>query len=145
MEAEANDPRPLFETGDSMLLYSGLFCAGYVSKFGILVWHGDISESGIAIVIGTIGACSAFALRNRRALYAPEFQRLVLLCIAWMFLLEVVVFLYLFADDFQSIEPMKLLARVVPSPPTTISVLSACTRSSTVAARSPATTTSRSR
>ncbi len=93
-----------------MLRYSGLFCAGYVTRFGVLVWHGDIVVSGAAIVIGTIAACSAFALRYRRELYAPEFQRLVLLCIAWMFLLEVAAFLYLFADDFQSIEPMKLLA-----------------------------------
>jgi UDP-N-acetylmuramyl pentapeptide phosphotransferase/UDP-N-acetylglucosamine-1-phosphate transferase len=80
-----------------------------VSKFGILTWHGDITESGVAIVIGSIFACSAFSHRYRRELYASEFRRLVLLCIAWMFLLEVVVFLYLFADDFQSIEPTKLL------------------------------------
>lgn len=109
MEAEANDSRPLFETGGSMLRYSGLFCVGYVSKFGILVWHGGITESGVAIVIGSIFACSAFAHRYRRELYAPEFQRLVLLCIAWMFLLEVAAFFYLFADDFQSIELTKLL------------------------------------
>ncbi len=69
MEAETTDSRPLFETGDSMLRYSGLFCAGYVTRFGVLVWHGDIVESGIAIVAGTIGTCSAFALRYRRELY----------------------------------------------------------------------------
>jgi UDP-N-acetylmuramyl pentapeptide phosphotransferase/UDP-N-acetylglucosamine-1-phosphate transferase len=92
-----------------MLRYSGIFCVGYVSKFGILVWHGDIAESGVAIMIGSIGACSAFAYRYRRELYAQEFRRLVLLCIAWMFLIEAAVLLFLFADDFRSIDPAKLL------------------------------------
>jgi len=96
-----------------MLRYSGLFLFGYLSKFGVspaLVWSGDPGQSAVAIVIGTILACSEFARRHRRELYAPEFQRLVLLCIAWMFLLEVAVFLYLFAGDFQSIDPVKLVS-----------------------------------
>ncbi len=109
MEAEANDSRRLFEPSDSMLWYSCLFCAGYVAKFGVFVWQGDLVESAFAISLGSTFACSSFAHRHRRELHALEFRRLVLLCIAWMFLLEVAALSFSFAGEFQSIKPMNLL------------------------------------